>query len=425
MTKTSRTKPNKPYPSFPLTAHPNGQWCKKILGSVHFFGVWADPDAALAHYHKVAADLHAGREPAPVADRELTVKDLCNHYLAYQMGRVLTGQIGPRWFEDCRRVLKHFASKVGAARSVASLAAEDFQRYRRLLVIRGLRGKSLGVHVMTRTLTVVIGTFKWGIETGLIDDMPRWGKALAKPSAADVRRSRAKRERENGKKLFSAEQIRALLDAAKADVKAAILLGINGGFGNTDCALLPRAAVDLAHAVIEFERPKTAVRRVVPLWPETISALRAVLEADRPKAANKAAEPLVFRSELGFPLVRQVIKSTEKDEIRKVTYIDRLGDWFDDLLVERGLKRFGLGFYALRHTFRTWADEIGDQHAIHVVMGHAIPGMSGIYVEEIGVERLRKVVNHVRNKLWPKRAAGTAAPGDVKQPSADEVNARA
>jgi hypothetical protein len=101
MAKSKRSKPKKPYPSFPLTAHPNGQWCKKILGKVHFFGVWADPDAALEHYHKIAADLHAGREPAPADDGELTIKDLSNQYLAFQMGRVSTGQIGPRWFEGC------------------------------------------------------------------------------------------------------------------------------------------------------------------------------------------------------------------------------------------------------------------------------------------------------------------------------------
>jgi hypothetical protein len=30
------TKTEKTYPDFPLTAHNNGQWCKKIRGKVHF-----------------------------------------------------------------------------------------------------------------------------------------------------------------------------------------------------------------------------------------------------------------------------------------------------------------------------------------------------------------------------------------------------
>ena len=40
-------KPTKPHRDFPLTAHPNGQWCKKVREHVRFFGVWADPDAAM------------------------------------------------------------------------------------------------------------------------------------------------------------------------------------------------------------------------------------------------------------------------------------------------------------------------------------------------------------------------------------------
>jgi integrase len=72
-----------------------------------------------------------------------------------------------------------------------------------------------------------------------------------------------------------------------------------------------------------------------------------------------------------------------------------------------------LGFYALRHTFRTWADEVRDQHAIHRIMGHAIPGMSGIYVERIELHRLREVVDHVRNKLFGKPDASVPDVGDT------------
>ena len=57
------SKPAKPYKNYPLTAHPNGHWCKKIKGRIHYFGPWSDPDAALQNYRDQQDDLHAGRTP--------------------------------------------------------------------------------------------------------------------------------------------------------------------------------------------------------------------------------------------------------------------------------------------------------------------------------------------------------------------------
>lgn len=82
-----RFKPGKPYPGFPLTPHPNGQWCRRIRGKVHFFGVWADPMAALGDYNRQAADLHAGRGPPETkAHGTPTIKDIANTFLAIQKG---------------------------------------------------------------------------------------------------------------------------------------------------------------------------------------------------------------------------------------------------------------------------------------------------------------------------------------------------
>ena len=46
-------KPQKPRKDFPLGAANNGQWCKKVRGKIHYFGIWANPDAAEAEYLRV------------------------------------------------------------------------------------------------------------------------------------------------------------------------------------------------------------------------------------------------------------------------------------------------------------------------------------------------------------------------------------
>lgn len=86
-------KPTKPYPSFPLTVHNNGQWCKKIRGKIHFFGVWEDPDAALDAYLRVANGLHAGRKPrmSTISGDGLSVKVAANEYLTHQHRRAEVG----------------------------------------------------------------------------------------------------------------------------------------------------------------------------------------------------------------------------------------------------------------------------------------------------------------------------------------------
>jgi hypothetical protein len=73
------------------------------------------------------------------------------------------------------------------------------------------------------------------------------------------------------------------------------------------------------------------------------------------------------------------------------------------LLGKLGLVRRGHTFYALRHTLETIGGESRDQVAVDAIMGHSRDDMASVYRERIGDDRLRAVVQHVRNR---QRIAG-------------------
>ncbi|MBK8270860.1 MAG: tyrosine-type recombinase/integrase [Planctomycetes bacterium] len=395
--RSKSSKPKKPYPTFPLTPHPNGQWCKKIRGKVFFFGVWSDPKSALQEYTTQAADLHAGRRLHRPQSAGLSVRDLSNNYLANQKLKAERGLITASWYGDCLRAVRAFAREIGPDRLATDLSPIEFGDYRLKLYDR------LGVCAIDRNVAILRSMFRHAFETDLIAVPVKFGGQFNKPSQKEKRQNRSERDRLYGKRLFSAADVRSLLDAAHQPVRTMILLGMNGGFGNTDCAELPIRAVDLKHHIIEFERPKTAVQRIVPLWPETIDALREVIHGDRPKARRPEYEGRVFLTAFGNPWKQEHVRSEIVGERPEVGRHYAIVLEFKKLLKSLNLNRKGLGFYALRHTFRTWADETRDQHAVHRIMGHAIPGMSGVYVEEISIDRLRAVTGYVHDKLFNPR----------------------
>jgi integrase len=188
-------------------------------------------------------------------------------------------------------------------------------------------------------------------------------------------------------KLFSADEVRRLLGAAGVPMMAMILLAVNCGFGNGDCANLPLSALSLETGWIEYPRPKTGINRRCPLWPETVEALRAVL-AKRlaPKHDEDAA--FVFITKYGLSWGKEASTTNPvSQETRK-------------LLRELGMHKKGLNFYALRHTLRTVADEAKDQPAVDHIMGHEVQHMSAIYRERIADVRLKAVTDYVRSWLF-------------------------
>jgi integrase len=194
----------------------------------------------------------------------------------------------------------------------------------------------------------------------------------------------------NGDRMLEPDQLKKLIDAAPVPMKAMILLGLNAGLGNTDCAALHESAVNLAAWWLTYPRPKTGIKRRAALWPETVAALREAI-ASRPKPASDDYAGLVFLNPAGKPWVAV-------GEYRQ----DYVAYHFAKLLKAAGLHRDRVGFYTLRHVFRTVADECRDTPAVDLVMGHGDHTMAAHYRERISDDRLRAVADHVHAWLLGK-----------------------
>lgn len=370
------TKPAKPYPEYPLTAHPAGQWCKKIRGRTHYFGPWADPDAALTRYQTEKDDLHAGRKPR-TDPQALTVKELANAFLNAKTAARDSGEITPRSWQDYKDACTVLVEHLGKGRLVADLGPDDFAELRKKLA------KRWGPGTLGNVINRMRVAFKFAADNGLVDRPVRYGSSFKRPSRKTLRLERAKK----GPKLFAAGEIHRLLATAGTAMRAMIYLGINCGFGNSDCGTLPLTAVDLDTGLIDFPRPKTGIARRCPLWPETVAAIKEAL-AVRPEPKKDEHAGLVFITRYGLPWAKLTADNTLAKEMGKL--LRALG----------GNGRTGLGFYTLRHTFRTVADEAKDQPACDFIMGHEVPHMSSVYRDTISDTRLRAVADHVRGWLF-------------------------
>ena len=396
---------------FPLFPHWSQRWAKKVRRRLHYFGKIADDpkgEAARRRWLEQKDDLRAGHTPRAQLDG-LTLRELCNQFLASKRPDVDLGKLSPRTFVEYSRTTDLLIDTFGRDRLVLDLRPGDFAKlYAKL-------AKKHGLTTLGREVTMVRSVFKFAVESDLIERAVKFGPRFKSPSKADKRKQRAKKRREHGNKMFQPDEVRAMLAAAGPQLKAMVLLGINCGLGNTDCASLPLSALDLKGGWLDFPRVKTGIERKIPLWTETLDALKAVIANRRPPRDQQYAG-LVFLTRLGQPWVRYALAET-KDESGRVNVTGRADDAVAKstakLLTTLGIKRPGLSFYALRHTVETIGGGCGDQVAVDHVMGHVDETMSAEYRERIEDDRLRAVVNHIHRWLYT-RTATKSTPGKAQ-----------
>lgn len=311
--KKARTKPRKPRKDFPLFPHANGQWCKKIRGRLHFFGVWDDPQAALATWLEDKDYLLAGEE-RPSRVEGVTVGEIADEYYEAQSQKTADGELAEITLESNKRTCKRLVEALGLHTPIEALTPNSFSNLRSTLSTT-LSARSLGIELQR-----IRSIFSFAVEQGLTDRPPRYGTSFKKPSEKAVRRERNKL----GSQMFEADEIRDLLEVAGMPLKAMILLGVNCGFGNRDIAILQKSSVNLKTGVIDFPRPKTEVRRYVTLWPETIAALKEASKM-RPAPKDKDDEKYWFITSHGECYVRFAKNGGWRDAVRQY-YRQRISD---------------------------------------------------------------------------------------------------
>jgi integrase len=331
----------------------------------------------------------------------ITLRDLANAFLTAKQRRVDAGEMGLRSFSEQYATAGELLKFLGKHRLVQEITPDDFSR------LRALFAKTRGPVALGNQVGRVRSIFKFAFDMRLIDRPVRFGPEFSKPSKKSVRLAR----RASGLKMFEAGEIQALLENAGAQMKAMILLGINCGLGNTDVGELSKWHVSLKHGFLDFPRPKTGIARRCVLWPETVAALRMVSKV-RPQPRIAQDKDMVFITKARHRWVRVTEPGSRSQGKQKAVVKDAVAAEFTKVLAAAGVAsgEGGRGFYALRHTFRTVADEVGDRRAIDLIMGHENGAdIATHYVERIDDERLRRVVEHVREWLFtpaaPRRPA--------------------
>jgi integrase len=346
---------------------------------LRYFGPWEDWQAALDLFLEQKDDLYAGRTPRRRGDGP-TLAELMDRFLYSKKLRMESGEMTARSYADYERTCDKIEASISTSRLLSDLTTEDFENLRADLA------KGQGPTTQKGNLGRARMVFNYAYDSGLTETPIRFGKALKTPHARIFRRMANQR----GERMFTREQVLALVEKAGGQLRAMIYLGVNCGFANVDCGTLPMDRLDLEGGWHHYGRPKTGMLRRCPLWPETVTALKEVISRRKPPE-DETLRNLVFLTKYGNCWCR-----SDQDRCNPISYE------FRKLVVSLGFYRKGVTtFQSLRRTFSTIGSAVGDKVAVDFIMGliAASDDMSAVYRQKTFDGPLKKVTDHVRDWL--------------------------
>ncbi|MFC1793381.1 tyrosine-type recombinase/integrase [Planctomycetota bacterium] len=350
---------------FPLTLHPTGQYCKKIKGKIRYFGT--DKNKALEKYLAQATYLHGAQSLIPkISNGKMTLKQLCDLYLRYQNSRVLVGDITAKHYNDQTYSLNRFMVFLGQGCRIENISTLDLQNYK-----RKLQSSYPSVDRQNLHIGLMKAMFHWARKNDVLEGIPNID-AISKDRVVHKE-----------KYTFNKKQIRKLLSTADVKMKAMIWLDLNCGFGCTDCSRLKWEDLDFKNSRVELARSKTKIDRNLPLWPETIKALKEI-----PRSGS-----LVFTTSKDHPWIRTTATTNDNGE-PKYIIDNRISTKFSRLMKKVGIQApKGTGFYTFRRTAATIAARSGDPFAVQRLLGHVDLTMATRYVQDVSEQTDRVIEN--------------------------------
>jgi hypothetical protein len=330
------------------------------------------------------------------ATGELRLVQLCNMYLDHEQKRVKQKDLTAKSYLDIEDMTDLVLRALDKHKIVSDLSPEDFAKIRDAMVRtkRPPIGEPWSPARIGKFIGLVDTMFNVAYDNEWIENKPRYGAGFKRPS----KKRCDEYANEGGDKLFTREEILALLNGGwvkdkkqgriwvepKKQMRAMILLGLNCGFGNTDISVVPVGAFDLKGRVVRLPRTKTASRREIPLWPETIEAVKAVL-AERPDSEL----PNLFLTRFGGPWVHGKTDAVQK----------QFGVLMKAHKIAPDIRN--AGFYVLRHCFSTIGMQVGDRDGVKSITGHTDKEMIARYNHGLPpMKRRVDVINHVRQWLF-------------------------
>lgn len=350
----------------------------------------------------------------PIAVRQrgnaTSLANVCNRYLSERRQDAESGDLSLQHFDSMSRTLAHLVKFLGRDITIEELTPDHWTAYARHLAQTAPRSRR-------RARAILLTMFRQADDDDWIDHLPKFGKAFRKLAHTHEVDPIPPFSRDDCQKILSAIDRRLQQKFRHGDgsslipfrnLKAAFLLGLNGGLLPADLARLRRSDLNLEQGFIRYRRPKTNMPHRIALWPETVKALQVILERD------DQGTGLVMLTKNGKPVVHQAFSK----ETGRVNLTDSISSLFRETARCAGVRLKlpgrpkGKGLSRLRQTCRTVASELGDESAADILVGHRLPGMRAVYLT-VTDDRLHRVAQHVHDWLFTPHIA----PGDPRNAS--------